>query len=72
MRYYKAIISHYCSFKFYLENGENADRLVREWVRGQNSGEAKSDRLNVIQVRSVTQKEYDNCNWPDNTYLFTK
>ena len=72
MKYYKAIISHFCSFKLCFENSEDADKLVREYIRNQNSGEAKSDRLHVIQVRSVTKKEYDYCNWPDHTYLFTK
>lgn len=48
--------------KFLAVDKEDAKRRVEAYLRGQNKGEAKSDRLYVRSLRELTMEEYDASN----------
>jgi hypothetical protein len=67
-KHYLINISHYCSFKAKFEKGEDALNLACEYIKRQNKGLSKSDRIFLKSVKKVSQ-DYDNSPLWDQTYL---
>lgn len=71
MKYYLIKLSHYCSFKV-ATDATNINDAVAKWIKIQNAGEPKSDRLIFYGIDKITKVQYDVHHYNDQTYYLTK
>lgn len=43
---------------FKIEKGEDINKTVSEYLRSQNKGEPKSDRIYLLKKHKITEKEF--------------
>ncbi len=48
-----------------LDESENIDQIVKDWLRWHNAGEIKSDRLRLEDIIELNENEYKDCRLPD-------
>lgn len=67
MKYYIVKMYHN-SFKCKVSDNENITSLVNSFIKRQNKGETKSDRIYLKSINKISEKEYNDSILFDETY----
>lgn len=70
MKYYIIKMLHN-DFKCKINNELKIDLLVNNFIKNQNKGQSKSDKIHLKSIKKITEEEYNKSILYDETYKLT-
>lgn len=68
MKYYYLEFYH-SKIKVQITDDRDIQQLVNNFIKEQNKGEAKSDRIHIKTIKVLSEQEFNNSGLPDESYL---